>query len=440
MRNSLFLSNFFLVALIATIQFAKAASPNVVLIMADDLGYGDLGCYGHKKIKTPVLDQLAREGIRLTSFYSGATVCTPSRMALMTGSYPARLGWEQGVVGYLMPKGSGLNPRAVTMAEVFKENGYSTAITGKWHLGDAPPFLPMNQGFQNAYFINKSNNQTDELRRENKIIEKPFDNRQLTEKFTQEAVRFINKNKDNPFFLYVPYSAPHFPVEAHLDWKGKSEFGTYGDVVEEMDFRIGSILTALEENGIEKNTLVIFLSDNGPEPSTKESTAAPLKGRKWSALEGGTRVPCIIRWPGTLPANVRSDALIAAIDFLPTLSHGCGIHLSSEDNAQIVDGVNVWDTLVAKEGVPHPRTELLYWHGRGGCQAIRSGNWKLFFEGKHAKIKGADVSPALFRLDRDIGEIHDVSKLHPEKVTQLQELARSELAKIHENKIELGKE
>ena len=207
--------------------------------MADDLGYHDLGGYGHPKIKTPVLDRLAKRGVKLTAFYAGATVCTPSRMALMTGSYPTRLGWTKGVVGHILSTDHGLSPQAVTMAERFKAAGYKTAMSGKWHLGDRPPFRPHRQGFERTFYINKSNNQTDELWRGDKLLEKPYENRLLTEKFTRESIEFIRANKTKPFFLYLPYSAPHFPVEPHPNWESKSDFGVYGDVVEEMDARIG---------------------------------------------------------------------------------------------------------------------------------------------------------------------------------------------------------
>ena len=208
----------------------KERPPNVIILMADDLGYHDLSSYGHPKIKTPILDQLAREGVKLTSFYAGATVCTPSRMALLTGAYPTRLGWSKGVIGHIMKKGEGLNPAALTIGEVFRDSGYRTGMFGKWHLGDQPPFRPDRQGFSSTFYINKSNNQTDELWRGDKLLEKPYENRLLTEKFTRESIEFIRANKTKPFFLYLPYSAPHFPVEPHPNWESKSDFGVYGDV------------------------------------------------------------------------------------------------------------------------------------------------------------------------------------------------------------------
>ncbi|MEC9056636.1 MAG: sulfatase-like hydrolase/transferase, partial [Verrucomicrobiota bacterium] len=343
-----------------------------VLIMADDLGYHDLSCYGHPEIKTPVLDRLAQEGVKLTSFYAGATVCTPSRMALLTGAYPTRLGWSKGVVGHIMKKGQGLNPEALTMPEVFKAAGYRTAMFGKWHLGDQSPLRPHRQGFEIACYLNKSNNQTKELWRGDEVIEKPFTNRLLSELFTNEAIKFIKSNRDHPFFLYLPHTAPHFPLEAHPDWKGKSQFGVFGDVVEELDHRIGQLLEALKKAELEKNTIVIFLSDNGPEPLTRESRADPFRGKKWSALEGGTRVPCIIRHPGLISPGWESAALISAIDLLPSLAHACDIDLRQHSRGKpVIDGLNIWPTLRGDKEVPHARQDLLYWHGADGFQAIR---------------------------------------------------------------------
>jgi len=403
----------------------KPKPPNVILIMADDLGYHDLGCYGHPKIKTPVLDGLAKDGMRLTSFYSGATVCTPSRMALLTGAYPSRFGWTKGVVGYMISTKQGLSPKALTIAEVFKSKGYRTGMVGKWHLGDRRPFLPHRQGFDLAYYINKSNNQTKELWRGDKLLEKRFDNRLLTEKFTREAIRFVKDNKAKPFFLYIPYSAPHFPVQAHSDWKGKSAYGVYGDVVEEMDHRIGEILTVLKTEKLAQNTIVVFLSDNGPEPMTKESKAKPFRGRKWSALEGGTRVPCIVRYPGVIPAGQECDKIVAAIDLLPTLSHACGIDLKTIAKGRAtIDGVNVWETLIGKKDAPHRRKDLLYWHGADGFQAIRVGDWKLFLDRRGAKLpKRGGKGPVLFNLADEANELTDLSAKFPDRVKALRKLA-----------------
>ena len=268
--------------LLANLCLACAAlphEPNVILIMVDDLGYHDLSAYGHPKIKTPAIDKLAEAGVRLTNFHAGASVCTPSRMALLTGVYPARLGWKKGVVGYLMNQGEGLSPDALTIAEIFQHSGYKTAISGKWHLGNEAMLSPMNQGFESAYYIKMSNNQTDKLWREEVLVEDPFENRLLTEKFTDEAIRCIQENKRESFFLYLPYTAPHFPIEPHPDLKGKSEYGEYGDVVEELDFSVGRIVESLEESNIRDNTIIVFCSDHGPQEG-QMALAKPFMGMK----------------------------------------------------------------------------------------------------------------------------------------------------------------
>ncbi|MBG68552.1 MAG: arylsulfatase [Roseibacillus sp.] len=415
----------------------KTHSPNLILIMADDLGYHDVSSYGHPKIKTPVLDRLAQEGVKLTSFYAGATVCTPSRMALLTGAYPTRLGWSRGVVGHIMKKGQGLSPDALTMPEIFRDSGYRTAMFGKWHLGDDPSLRPHRQGFDTAFYLNKSNNQTKKLWRADEVIENPFTNRLLSERFTTEAIKFIESNQDHPFFLYLPHTAPHFPLEAHPDWKGKSQFGVFGDVVEELDHRIGQILESLKSTNLEKNTIVVFLSDNGPEPLTKASRADPFRGKKWSALEGGTRVPCIIRYPGHIPPGRESADLISAIDLLPSLAHACGIDLRQHSRDKpVIDGLNVWPTLQGSKGVPHARQDLLYWHGADGFQAIRKGPWKLFPDRRHAGLKG--LGPALFNLESDLKEEIDVSMEHPVTVAKLKKLAELRLSDIEKNKVALG--
>ncbi|MFT5468427.1 MAG: arylsulfatase A [Verrucomicrobiales bacterium] len=257
-----------------------ASKPNVILIMADDLGYNDLSCYGSTKIKTPVLDQLAAGGVRLTSFYAGATVCTPSRMALLTGCYPTRLGWNGGVLGYRMKTTTGLAPEALTIAEVFKQAGYRTALSGKWHLGGSPELHPLKQGFDTAYHIKMSNNQTKKLWRDEELIADPLDNRRLTENFTREAIEFIEVSRDEPFFLYLPFTAPHFPAQAHPNWEGRSTHGAYGDVVEELDARIGEIVAALKRAELEEKSIIVFLSDNGPEPGHRCGTGAVRSGER----------------------------------------------------------------------------------------------------------------------------------------------------------------
>ena len=430
----------FLFLFLATLFLAVSSGqerPNVVLILSDDLGYHDLACYGHPKIKTPVIDQLAQEGVRLTSFYSGATVCTPSRMALLTGSYPVRYGWSRGVVGHIMKKKRGLSPKAITMAEIFKGAGYTTGIFGKWHLGDEPDFMPNNQGFDESFFINKSNNQTKKIWAGGEVIQNPFDNKFLTEQFTNGAKAFINKNKDVPFFLYVPYSAPHFPLDAHPDWKGKSEYGVYGDVVEEMDSRVGEILSELNKNKLTEKTIVVFMSDNGPEPLTKESKSIPFRGKKWSALEGGNRVPCIIKSLGESRRGTVYNKTFSAMDILPSLAHACGIDIAERPKeVPPIDGVNLWDEFTGGGAEVKGRPDLLFWHGADGFQAIRMGAWKLFLNRKDAELSGE--GPALFKVKDDIKERNDLSQLFPAIVKKMTSVANQRLESIQTRSIPLG--
>jgi arylsulfatase len=360
-------------------------------------------------------------------------------MALLTGAYPKRVGWRGGVVGYGIKTVNGLAPAALTIAEVFKASGYQTGMCGKWHLGDTPELLPMNQGFDSAYYIKRSNNQCKRLWRGDEVIADPFDNRRLSESFTREAIEFISANQARHFFLYLPLTAPHFPAQAHPDWKGKSQNDEYGDVVEEMDSRIGEILDTLERLTLDKKTIVVFLSDNGPEPGQRNwAQAKPFRGLKWSSLEGGTRVPCIVRFPGTIPAGRVSDELTAAIDLLPTLAHACGIDLSRvSEGSPKLDGVNVWDTLIGKKGATHPRTDLLYFNGWAKFQAIRVGNWKLYLD--HVKeVRDSQKGPVLIHLAEDPAEQTNLSEKHPDKVEELKTLAKKQLADIEENAIPIG--
>jgi arylsulfatase A-like enzyme/type 1 glutamine amidotransferase len=373
-------------------------------------------------------------------------------MALMTGAYAARCGWSKGVVGYKIDSNAGMSPEALTLADIYKSEGYATGMSGKWHIGDVGPCRPHVRSFDSAYYIGKSNNQTTKLWRDGELVEDPFSNRMLTDQFTAEAVTFIKVHKHEPFFLYVPYTAPHFPVQAHPDWKGKSAFGVYGDVVEELDSRVGQILATLKAEGIDQNTIVVFMSDNGPE-ANEQATADPYRGVKWDALEGGNRVPCIISWPGVIPPGQTSNALIASIDLLPTLCQACGIDLSSKTTGSpAIDGVSVWDTLLGKR-TPHPRHELLIWHGMQGLHAIRVDDWKLFLSRPGAARHNAKDSPetvallgemrkgkgpVLFNLADDVGELKDLSAEFPEKVEELRALAEQRLAEITRNVIPMA--
>ena len=428
--------------LLAFPSLAVAAErPNVVLMMADDLGYNDLSCYGSERLRTPELDRMAREGLRLTSFYAGAAVCTPSRMALLTGAYPLRVGWPGGVIGYKINWERGLASRALTMAEVFKGAGYTTGMCGKWHLGDGPGMQPMKQGFDSAFYIKSSNNQTKKLWRGEELVANPFDNRRLSEQFAGEAIKFIRENRDRPFFLYLPFTAPHFPAQAHPDWKGKSANEAYGDVVEELDSRVGEILRALESEKVARKTIVVFLSDNGPEKGQRKwASAKPFRGLKWTSLEGGTRVPCLIRWPGVIPGDRECDELTAAIDLLPTLAHACGIDMRRvSEGSPRIDGLNVWETWRGNAQAVHPRTSLLYWNGWAKLEAIRVGEWKLFL-GPVDGVSGSEKGPVLIHLAKDLAEKNNLAAEYPERVRSMRALAGKLVSEIGENAIPLGGE
>lgn len=411
--------------------------PNVILMMADDLGYGDLSGYGSKLNRTPVLDSLAANGLRLTDYHSGNSVCTPSRMALMTGCYPARVGWPGGVLGYRMNADAGLSSDAYTVAEVFKDAGYKTALIGKWHLGSHADRLPNAQGFDETFYIKMSNNQTKKLWRNDKLEMDPFDNKRLTEHFINESIEFIKRNEGNPFFLYLPFTAPHFPVEAHPDWDGKSKNGAYGDVVEELDHRIGEMMKVLKELKIDQNTIVIFTSDNGPQPTKRKfiTTALPYRGEKWNSLEGGNRVPCIIHWPAALPKGVTYENLTGSIDIMPTLAAACGIEIDPEKSPVPIDGVSIIDALKGKS--EHPRQHLLLWNGWATPQAIRQGHWKLYFD-EDKLIPGSENGPVLYDLKNDIFEQTNVADQHPEMVKKLLIKAQESLSEIHSKSIPLG--
>ena len=422
-------------------EIQSARTPNVLLMMADDLAYADLSCYGSQLIRTPRLDQLAGEGVRLTSFYAGCTVCTPSRMSLLTGYYARRVGWQGGVIGHRIDPQRGLHPDVRTIGDVFQDAGYATAMIGKWHLGDGEELSPMAQGFDSAFYIDKSNNQSDKLWRGNQLVRDPFDNRLLTEQFVAEATKWIDANHQRPFFLYLPFTAPHFPAQAHPDWKGKSKNAAYGDVVEELDFRIGQLLDTLDRLEIADQTIVVFLSDNGVENGQRKwARATPFRGRKWSVLEGGNRVPCIIRWPRQIPAGSVSDELVSALDLLPTLADACDIEIEPADSAGTVDippldGMNVLGMLQNQSR--SPRTSLLYFQGWGKLEAIRMGDWKLVLE-PNDQVASSAQGPALFRLSEDPAERKNLAAENPQQVDRMIAEARRQLDDIEARGFQLA--
>ena len=438
-----FIGFLFGLCLVPEMLSAQHPGPNVILMMADDLAYDDLSCFGSERIRSPHLDQMAQEGMRLTGFYAGASVCSPSRMALLSGAYPARLGWQRGVLGYGMKPNTGLSPQVVTLAEIFQGVGYRTAIVGKWHVGDKN-LRPHRQGFESTYYLLASNNIGRDIYRNDQVVHKAFDNRRLTETFTEEVIRIIESESDRPFFMYVPFSAPHFPAEAHPDWQGNAsadKLAAYVSVVEELDHRIGQILDAVKKKGIDDETLIVFISDNGAQAGQRvQDGAGPFSGMKWSSREGGTRVPAILRWPGVIKEGQVHDQMVAAIDLYPTLAAACGIPIRLPDTAQKIDGINLWANLSSPTS-GRGREELLYWHGFGEATAIRQGDYKLFFGSGQEHSADPDITegPALFNLADDPGETHDLRESHPEKVEELLELARQKLEDIEDNRLPLGR-
>jgi arylsulfatase A len=410
----------------------KTAKPNIVIIFIDDMGYGDIGSFGATKQKTPCLDRMANEGMKLTSFYA-ATVCSVSRAQLLTGCYGARIS----VPGVYGPgSASGLNPAECTIAERLKEIGYTTMCIGKWHLGDQPEFLPTRQGFDHYFGIPYSNdmqlkstesgNKVLPLLRDDKVVELLTDEQQssITERYTEEAVRFITQHKDEPFLLYLPHNAIHTPIYPNVKFRGKSSNGKVGDWIEEVDASTGRVLDTLRQ--LAPNTLVIFTSDNGPWliKEADSGSAGPLRGGKGSTWEGGVRVPSIAWWPGKIAAKTTVDAITGTIDLLPTAVALAGGTLPPQP---IIDGHDISPLLLGKT-TDSPRGVQYYFAGYK-IQAVRLGPWKLAISaqietmGRSAKTVAATNAPRLYNLDQEIGEQTDLASKHPEIVTKLTALA-----------------
>jgi arylsulfatase A-like enzyme len=426
--------------------------PNFVIIYTDDQGYQDLGCFGSPNIKTPHIDQMATEGMRFTDFYSAASVCTPSRAALLTGCYPARVG----KLPVLFPNrgGQGLNPDETTIAKMLKGKGYATACIGKWHLGHQVEFLPTSHGFDSYYGIPYSNdmgtdknmalaediiwrNDIDEeklrngkaggppLMRGTEVIEVPVDQNTLTKRYTQEAIKFIEGNKDTPFFLYLPHTMPHIPLYASPEFEGKSEAGLYGDCIEEIDWSVGQITHTLKKLGIDKNTLIVYSSDNGPWNLKGNATdkvkgnmnrktggsAHPLKGHKFSYHEGGVRVPTVMWWPGRIPAGTTCSEIAGTIDLLPTFATLSGTKLPNKK----IDGKNIAPLLKGAKNAKTPHEAWFY-----QTNGIRSGKWKF-------------IGGNLYDLSQDISESTNVAKDHPEVVERLKAVLKEHADEIKAN-------
>lgn len=400
---------------------ASPRPPNIIIVFADDLGYGDLRCYGAEKIKTPHLDRMAREGMRFTDFYCGAAICSPSRAGLLTGRYHVRMGIN--TVFFPFSK-DGLDASEITLAQLLKAQGYATACIGKWHLGHLPEFLPTRRGFDYYYGIPYSNDMDVEKRgdppvplmRGEEIIEQPVDQHTLTKRYTEEAVRFIGEHHQEPFLVYLPHTMPHVPLFVSENFEGLSEGGLYGDVVEEMDWSMGRILDALDKHDIDEHTLLIFTSDNGPWLSYGDhgGSAGPLREGKGTTFEGGMRVPCIMRWPGHIEAGRVERSVASTLDFLPTCAALTGAKMPDD---RAMDGQDISPVLSGRGQRAHQ--DMHFFH-QGQLQAYRSGKWKLKrpFKGK---IYGKKVQhPALlFDLEADPGEQNNLAGEYPEQAARM---------------------
>ncbi|MFP4055390.1 MAG: sulfatase [Candidatus Brocadiia bacterium] len=398
------------------------APPNFVIIFADDLGYGDLGCTGHPTIRTPRLDRMATEGMKLTQFYVAAPVCTPSRAALLTGRLPVRSGMCSDRRRVLFPNsGGGLPHSEVTVAEALQARGYATACVGKWHLGHLPQFLPMRHGFDRYFGIPYSNDmRPTPLLDGQKIVEEPADQSTLTRRYTRRAVEFIEANAQRPFFLYFPHTFPHVPLFASEDFRGKSPRGLYGDVVEELDHSVGQVLDTLREHGLEKRTLVLFTSDNGPwlPRKLRGGSAGLLRGGKGSTWEGGMREPCIAWWPGTVPAGATSTGLASTLDILPTCLALAGVEPPGD---RVLDGVDMTPILTGKG---ESRREAMFFYRGTRLYAVRKGPWKAHFitQAGYGDRPHPQDPPLLFHLERDPSERFDVAKQNPRVLDEIGEL------------------
>ncbi|GAO41914.1 sulfatase family protein [Flavihumibacter petaseus] len=423
--------------------------PNFIIILADDLGYGDLGCYGHPTIQTPALDQMAREGSRFTQFYVAANVCSPSRGALLTGRLPVRLGITGSMAVFFPHSTSGLPEGETTIAAALRTKGYRTGIVGKWHLGHLPAYLPTNRGFDEYFGIPYSNDMVPDnkagipypplpLFRNTTVIEENPDQTQLTKRYTEESIAFIKRNKDKPFFLYYPNNAPHVPLYASSGFSGKSTRGSYGDVVTELDWSVGRILQTLKETGLDRNTFVIFLSDNGPWLTQHEAggTAGLLAEGKGSTYEGGMRVPAITWWPGVIPANTVNPAIVTSMDLFPTLIHWAGLQPESK---LPLDGFDQGEVFAGKRKAVR---DIVYYYDNDRLYAIRKGPWKAHFTthpGYAPQAPQPHDPPQLFNLEEDPGEQYNQASAHAALIDEFRSLYQLQFELVKPAPSELNK-
>lgn len=416
--------------------------PNFVVLLCDNLGYGDVGCFGSEKHRTPHIDQMAREGMRFTSFYATSGVCSPSRASLMTGCYPRRVGLQTDAMGgpvMIAVSQRGIHANEITIAELLKKQGYATTIIGKWHLGDQPPFLPTRHGFDSWFGIPYSDDMGSRppvrdqparpplpLMRNETVVEAAPDRNLLTERYTEEAIQFMRANRERPFFLYLPHAMPGSTTApfASERFRGKSANGPWGDSVEELDWSTGQILAALKELNLDDNTLVIWTNDNGaPRRNPPQGLNTPLKGWGYTTSEAGHRVPCVMRWPKKIPANTSCDELTTMMDLLPTFTRLAG---SKPPQDRIIDGHDILPLMTRKPGATSPY-DAFYFYYLEQLQAVRSGKWKLYLplDRKWTNFRRAErQSPAeLYDLDADISETKNVANAHPDVVQRLMDFA-----------------
>jgi arylsulfatase A len=421
----------------------RRRQPNFVILYADDLGYADVGVYGARAFQTPNLDQMAAGGRIFTDFYVSQPVCSASRSSLLTGCYANRIGIH-GALDHTAKHG--ISDQEITLAQVVKQRNYATAIMGKWHLGHHPQFLPTRHGFDEYFGLPYSNDMWPQhptsknyypplpLIEDEKVIATNPDQSQLTTWYTERAVHFIEKNKEKPFLLYVAYTMPHVPLFVSNKFKGKSAQGLYGDVIMEIDWSVGKILETLRQQGLDEDTLVVFASDNGPWLSygNHAGSPGPLREGKGTTWEGGIRVPCIMRWPGKIPAGSRCSEPLMTIDILPTLAFLSGARLPRHP----IDGRNIWPLIIGSRNARNPHEALYFYYGRNELQALRSGKWKMLFPHSYTSLTGTpghDGLPSgysqarcgleLYDLEQDIGEKQNVIARNPDVASRLQALA-----------------